>query len=348
MKTIKKSLILILILILLLQSTVVFALTYDGGNTLVKQSDWSQYKIDEFLDTSLPYYITVSGNKFYFNKELWEELNLVVYGDHSSIYPNDFKSSTLNPTGEAYYTSGEYRYHGYSRGGSKINNVFFPDDQVGSNNLGARTWIYEPWKNISPAYANFKKYVGDAVGLYNEFALNYPGDDAELVEKWINQSIDFIERGTINGTNEATTTDAVHYNNIDSAPSAYSSGQGTLFHQNYHTNKIYYQTFPVEKYNKEHTEIVADIPDVSTINIIDNGDITIKVQVSGEIMDELYMGNSIKESIYYTRNDILEWNFSLTNNITSEKLTAKGNDKDKKKEGYYNFFLTIPKIKYQN
>ncbi len=347
MEIIKKSFILTLILILLLQSSIVFAITYDGGNTLVKESEWTQYKSDEFLDSSLSYYITVNSGKYYFNKELWEELSFVVYGDYSSIYPNDFKPSTLNPTGEAYYTTGEYRYHGYSRSGSKVNNAYFPDDVVGDNdNLEARTWMYEPWVDTSPAYDNFGKYVGK-LGIYNSIALEM-SEDSSLVAKWINKSTDFIDRGTVTGTDVATNLDSVHYNNIDSAPSAYSSGQGTLFHQSNYTNKIYYQTFPVTKYNKEYTEIEADIPQISVVNIADNGDITLNVQVTGEIFDDSYIGDSIKESIYYTRKDIKEWNFTLTNSITSDVLTVRGTNRNANKEGYYDFSLTIPKSRYES
>lgn len=344
----KRIFIAILTLILLLQSTVALAITYDGGNSLVKVSEWEQYKTDEFLDSSLPYSITVGSNSYNFNKELWEELSLVVYGDYSSIYPNDFKTSTLNPTGVAYYSTGEYRYHGYNRSGSYVNNVYFPDDEVGdNNNLTDRTWCYEPWKVESPAYKNFGIYVGDQPGIYNDTALS-DDPDAPLVAEWINGSVDFIDKGTVTGTDEATHLDPVYYNNVDSAPTGYSSGQGTLFHQSNYTEKIYYQTFSIEKYDKKYTEIEADIPQISVINIADNGDMTLKINVTGEIQDETYIGDSIKESIYYTRKDISEWNFTLTNNITGEELTAKGINKSSNKIGYNDFLVTIPCINYKN
>lgn len=343
----KRTFITILIIALLFQSTVVLALTYDGGNSLVPVDEWEQYKTAEFLDSSLPYSITVGNNTYYFNKELWEELSLTVYGDYSSIYPNDFKTSTLNPSGQPYYSNGEYRYHGYNRSGSYVNNAYFPDDVIGDNdNLETRKWCYEPWKGVSPAYTNFLNYVGE-VGTYNKVALS-DDPDAPLVAEWINGSVDFIIEGTVTGTDVATHLDPVHYNNVDSAPSGYSSGQGTLFHQSNYTSKIYYQTFSIEKYDKEPTEIEADITQISVIDIADNGDMKLKINVTGEILDDSYTGDSIKESIYYTRKDIKEWNFILSNNITADVLNAKGTNMSANKIGYNDFLVTIPYSSYKN
>ncbi len=84
----KKGISILLIFTLLFQLFPIFEInpvqagttTYDGGS-IVKLAEWDQYKTIQHLDSSLPYNIIVKGGTVYFNKELWEELSLVVYGD---------------------------------------------------------------------------------------------------------------------------------------------------------------------------------------------------------------------------------------------------------------------------
>jgi len=356
---VKKSLSILLLFTLLYQIFPIFEInpvqagttTYDGGSN-VKLAEWDEYLTIQHLDSSLPYSVTVKGGTAYFNKELWEELNLVVYGDHDIVGKNDFKAGTQNPNGIPYYTDGkgvkgEYRYHGYDRTGENtITNMNFIDDATSGKSLEEKTWVYEPWNPSSGAYDKFTKFVGDKASIYNETALNHNTTDSKLVAKWINENLSF----TINKTTQSTgtiITDPVHYNNVNSAPSGYSSGEGTMFHKSTTSGKVFYQTVSIPKYNKEDTPIQADMPEIAVSSIADNGDVTLSVKVTGEIMDEHVVGNSIAESIYYHRGDIKDWSFTLTNSLTSEKLTAKGTSLNKNKQGYHIFSLKIPKSAYQ-
>lgn len=327
----------------------VSAATYQGGNQLVSEDHWEQYKESELLMSDLPYYISDNyGNKHYFNIELWEKRSLIVYGDYRSIYPNDFKESTQQVEGIPYYNGGEYRYHGFTLDGSKLNNLEFPDDVVGNNDLDKRNWIYEPWQTSSIGRSAFKKFVGKSPSIYNITAINNSNtDEGELVAEWINQSVDFIRKGTRTGGDNASNLDPVHYLNIDSPPSAYSTGQGTMFHLA-NNEKVYYQSFPIDRYQKESTDIATEIVDIATVAISKTGDITLELLVNAQINDEQYIGNSILESIYYTRKDIREWNFTLKNNITNESLLAKGITKDNNKIGYYIFQLQLTRNNYQS
>lgn len=327
----------------------VSAASYQGGNQLVSEENWEQYKEAELLMSNLPYYILDNyGNQHYFNRELWENRSLIVYGDYSSIYPNDFKAATQNATGIAYYNGGEYRYHGYSQNGSKLNNLEFPDDAVGNNNLLTRNWIFQPWQTTSFAQPVFKNFVGISPSIYNSTAINNSNTlEGSLVAKWINQSVDFIRKGTQNGRDSTSNLDPLHYINIDSVPSAYSSGQGTMLHLA-NNNKIYYQSFPIDRYQKEATEITASIAEIATVAISEAGNISLEILVNAQINDEAYINNGILESIYYTRKDISEWNFTLKNSLTSIDLFAKGFARDKNKTAYYLFQLELPRASYQD
>ncbi|GEM_PF-5455145 len=338
---------LLIIVFMLIFAGGVDAVTYQGGVQLVNEAGWNAYKTGERLASSLPYYIEDAlSNKHYFNLELWETRGLVVYGDYRSIYPNDFKESTLNPDGKPYYGSGEYRYHGYSVDGTKLNNQQFPDDVVGSDNLIARNWVYEPWQQRSVGNPAFRQFIGVEASVYNRLALTGRSTEAALVAKWINQSVNFIYRGTWTGNDIVTDLDPVHYLNIDSAPTAYQSGQGTLLHIT-DNQKVYYQTFPLARYKKEPTPITAEITGITTVAISADGDLTLEIAAQAEIDDSAYIGNSILESIYYTRLDISEWNFVLSNNLISDRLSVVGIARNDMKEGHYQFLLQVPNESYQ-
>ncbi len=341
-----RRVILLLLVFILALASGAEAVFYQGGNQLVKESEWQNYKYVERLPSELPYSIEDSyGYQHFFNRELWEVRGLIVYGDYRSIYPNDYKDATLNPAGHAYYQGGEFRYHGYSLDGSKFNNLDFPDDMGGSADLFARNWIYEPWQAKSVGNPAFQRHIGTKASVYNELALNAKTVEAAAVAKWINQSVDFISRGTWTGKDVVTNLDPIHYLNVDLVPTAYQSGQGTLFHVT-DTDNVYYQTVPIERYRKESTPINAEITDIKTFNITEAGDIVIEISVRAEILDDDYFGSSIRESIYYTRHDINEWKFIVENSLTSEKLQATGYSRNGMKEAYYQFLLPISSDSY--
>ena len=88
------------------------------------------------------------------NLSLYKDLGLVVYGDHKII---DEKKQDFKSKANGYYTNdkgerGEYRYHGYTLGGSIYANANFPEDQVMTR--GENTYRYIPhiWEEGTPYY----------------------------------------------------------------------------------------------------------------------------------------------------------------------------------------------------
>lgn len=342
----KKSFWLLLVFLLLFQPSVL-ALTYSGGST-VSSSDWDSYKEYHGLDSTLPLKTPTGLN---FNRELWEDLGIIVYGDNSNVprEQNDFKTVT-----NGYYsnngTKGEYRFHGLNQEGNKVSNIDFPNDATSSVGIEDRKWWYQPWVTSSPAYGSFSSKSGK-ISKYNERALLGNTEEEIIIANWINQGLNFnVKQGTINGTNSATSLDPMNYVNVSSPPTTRMSGQGTMFHRSVYTGKTWYQTFPIAKIKeKKRTPVKADIPSdqIKVLNVDANGTVTLSVMVTGELLDDLIFGDPVSESANYHRKDIESWDFELTNNVTNELLTKSGIRKSVK-SGYSLFEVAIPKAKYES
>ena len=133
----KKKIALMLILAMMLQilpihqNLVTIAQTsspfYDGGDLFIKDPmnnvTWTQYKLENYVGSEIKMSIKRGTETYYFNRELWEEKRIVVYGDYSFL-SNNFKNATghLDAQGKyveiknkGYYAggTGEYRYHGF-------------------------------------------------------------------------------------------------------------------------------------------------------------------------------------------------------------------------------------------
>jgi hypothetical protein len=107
----------------------------NGGNRYKNYKDisisWSSY-------TKRYYPVINPKNSKPFNCELYQDRHIFVYGQPSDISGNAFRS-----VDKGYFLSsgviGEYRYLGYDKDGSKVENPNFPKDI-------SNDWIYEPYK----------------------------------------------------------------------------------------------------------------------------------------------------------------------------------------------------------
>lgn len=250
-----KKFFLLLLFFLLLFQPAVLALTYSGGST-VSSSDWDSYKEYHGLDSTLPLQTPTGLN---FNREIWEDLGIIVYGDNSNIprEQNTFKTVT-----NGYYsnngTKGEYRFHGLNKEGNKVSNIDFPNDQT-SSGIEDRKWWYRAWEPSSPAYGSFSSKVG-SLSDYNRMAITGGTEEEITIANWINQGLNFnVKQGTINGTDSATNRDPVNYANVTSPPTTRMSGQGIMFHRSYYTGKTWYQTFPIAKIKEKNERPLKQI-----------------------------------------------------------------------------------------
>lgn len=339
----RKIVALFLIIFVLTGSVVSFAgvNNYDATNDAV--SDWSVYKSVQGLDSTLPY----KTSKGQFNKELWEEQHVVVYGDYTLVPNNDFKTVT-----GGYYKlngiAGEYRFHGYDASGGYHANSNFPEDQIATSKLESRKYVYEPWTAGSIGNRLYKMYVNAISKIPDANAKAINGNTT--IAKWINEGLSFDIK-SITGTNLSNPSlDPVHYLAVQTEPTSVSSGQGTLIHID-KTGNDWYFTVPISPIaDKKITPVEALIPSSSmkVIGVANNGDVTLEIKVTGELKDSTYYNDYELKSTYYTRYDIKKdgWAFKLYDNITKTTLTAKG-IKSSANTGYALFTVKIPQTQYK-
>lgn len=354
----KRPVSLVLILTILV-STVAYAgvSNYDGDNpfwfasdpALDDSTEWQNYKSEQGLGGEVTEKIvdpTDGVGYLLFNRELWEEQGVVVYGDYSLVGGNDWKD-----TNNGYYESGEFRFHGYDLSGNKHNNNNFPPDQESKTKAEQKNWVYKPWEPDSPGNRLYELYIGNEISAYNfavlDDVLGYSPEDKATVAKWINEGQDWDIQRSFN--NQASgNTDFVNFMSVQTAPTPYKSGQGTMIHID-RTGNDWYQSFSVKRIDagtKQMTPILGDIPAVATTNYADGGDVVLTVQVTGEIQDQDYYADQILKTAWYTRYDISTWDFQLTDNITGQTLTKQGK-KFSSSKGYTEFEVTIPRTSYE-
>lgn len=332
----------LVLLICIFASTIAYAGTtnYDGSKEAI--SNWTTYKAVQGLSASLPY-TTAKGQ---FNKELWEEKAVVVYGDYTLVPNNDFKVVT-----GGYYknngVSGEYRFHGYDVSGGFHANTNFPEDQISSVNLENRKYVYEPWNTGSVGNRLYKKYVNtnSDISVYNRQAIV---SNNTTIAKWINQGVSFDIKN-ITGATGTVSLDPVHYISVQTAPTPYSTGQGTFIHID-KTGNDWYFTNPIDKIEEKIlTPVEAQIPSMTVINVANNGDVTLKVRVTGKLLDQSYYGDPIKEATYYTRKDVVKgsgWSFKLYDSINKTNYVGKG-IQSSAFTGYSDFDVKVTKEQYK-
>lgn len=331
----KKIIALILVLLLLFQVT--FGESYDGGKVKIDPSNWTTYKAIHGLGPE----VTLTSNGRTFNKEIFEEKGLVVYGDYSLISGNDFKVKS-----GGYYTkngvAGEYRFHGYDLDGNKHSNIDFPKDADSGTAPEQKYWIYQPWRDSSFGNSLFKKYIGTKVSDYNSWAIN--GDQA--IAKLINEGLPFKITETLEAPNGDK--NPINYMNVNTMPTTFSSGQGTLIHKSVYDSRPWYHSFPIAKaVGKTMIPVEAKIPSITTIETASNGDVVLKVRVTGFLDDRAVWGDEQKMAGSYHRKELKSWEITLTDNITGKTVTLPGS-KSSVVDGYADFEVKIPQSSYES
>jgi len=331
----KKVLALVLAFLLLFQVT--FAESYDGGKVKIDPSNWSTYKAIHGLGPE----VTLTSNGRNFNKEIFEEKGLVVYGDYSLISGNDFKTKS-----GGYYAkngvAGEYRFHGYDLDGNKHSNIDFPKDADSGTAPEQKYWIYRPWRSESFGHNVFNKYIGEEASLYNKWAI--AGDQS--IAKLINEGLPF----KITETYEAPNGDKnpINYMNVNTMPTTFSSGQGSLIHKSEFDKRPWYQSFPIAKAaGKNMIPVEAKIPSITTIETASNGDVVLKVRVTGFLDDRAVWGDEQKMAGSYHRKELKSWEITLTDNITGKSITLPGT-KSSAVDGYADFEVKISQALYES
>ncbi len=345
---------------------------YDGGNLFVKDpmngQTWADYKLQNNVPVEVTRSITVRGQTIYFNRELWDEKRIVVYGEYN-YFANDFKNATgtLDLQGQyveiknkGYYEggTGEYRYDGFDASGNKYANPNFPVDANSGVKAADKNWIYRIWEPSLPYHyrADGSERISK-VSDYNRIAIGDVSGVTPVVtetRKWIAETLPFeIAYGTNADKN------AYNYSHVQTRPTSLTPGESVMWHINKYDNKPWYQVFSLDTIkSKAPTPVEAEIisivskddmkPD-STVNKVYT--ITVKGTVKDEYMydnkDENGISDDVLRGAYLNREDIKEWNFKIKDHITNNVITVKGTRKEAN-TGIAEFTVTLPYSAYSD
>lgn len=342
---------------------------YDGGDLFVKDpmngQTWSEYKIQNNVPIEVGRSITVRGQTVYFNKELWVEKRIVVYGDYSYV-PNEFKNATgfldndgkyVETPNKGYYEggTGEYRYHGFDAAGNKYSNGSYPVDANSGRKAADKNWIYRIWEANSPYHKRADGSVRiSKASPYNDAAMESINVTPLVIEtrKWIADTLPF-EVTYSNNPNEKS---AYNYSHILTRPTSLIPGESVMWHHTQKDNREWYQVFSLDTIeSKAPTPIQTEIVSINSKDV-PVGDVVDKVytvKVKATILDA-YMYDNVDENgiaddvirgAYLNREDVKEWEFKVKDHITNNLITVKG-QRDKANTAFAEFTVTIPHAAY--
>lgn len=346
---------------------------YDGDRFFVKDPyyslSWSDYKLNNGIPTLTPRTISVKGNTFYFNMELWEDQHIVVYGSYDSLQ-NEFKNGkgiedsngyrVIDNKGYYENGTGEYRFHGFDQTGSKYANNYFPRDAVSSTKASEKKWIYRVWDKTSPFYSNSR--VNEPSEFFKVATGERPFDvkTQNKMKEVIKDILPFEMVGTYNNAN----TDAYNYAHVQSMSTTLFGGEAKMYHYRADLQtKVWYQVFSLEPTTDKLTtpvEATIEVVDKQDVLVGESASVKYVVTVKGTLKDEYMWDNKdsngvadngksdeIFRATYYHRKDIKDWTFTVRDLLTNELRTING-IKTTANTGEATFTITIPYSKYEN
>ncbi len=276
---------------------------------------WFDYKEKKGIPLELPY---VNKDGFFFNKELFDDLGVTVYGDYKDVADNELKPGSIifGPDGETrlgedfksgYYenSAGEYRYHGYDAQGNRYANRNFRLDADSGTRPEQKHWIYRIWDREC-VYRNY--YSGKLKGTarikkasdYNKAATEKLGigdetydSQIKLTRQWINDTLPFeIKRGTNSDKSP------YNYAHVQTRPTTYRTGEALMFHdptpeiRTGQNTGLWYQVFSLEKVanksyipHKGFIEVVQGDDVITEAEMAKKANITFDVKLSGVLND---------------------------------------------------------------
>ncbi|WP_202081178.1 Athe_2463 domain-containing protein [Caldalkalibacillus salinus] len=278
-----------------------------------------------FTETVTPEAKPCNAQGYPFNKKIWEDKQLVVYGQPRDVSGNQFKYATQPREGtiiegSGYYRhnnrSGEWRYHGFDEQGQRYTNREFPDDDNTRTDL-QRQWIFEPWdNNLSYEQSRRILFTGDRSSFYRNYIEHYV--------------IPSVPNGISLTDGTPPSRDPMHYLYVYQTPDLIQPGAGIMWHKSPTTGKIWYKTFHMPKIKQGRTMTpveaeleVLDEPPINIEHYKGQSTIPVEVRVNGYLLDEDYIGRDADTFAYYTREDIKEWTLEITRPSDGQKEVVR-------------------------
>lgn len=297
-----------------------------AGMTLYDQEKASLPKLPD--GSVPPQFKNIQGARLYINYRLWKDEGVLCYGNYKNVPGNDFKAGTQAPgqserhgANDGYYANpyggsrGEWRYHGYDVSGNKLTNIFFIPDSVVTK-FDERDWVKNPWValpiNKQPT-----------ISVYNKAAIQSDYDIAVQsgVQQWINKSMSIY--GGVPLLGSAIDPEVYRYLNVESAPTTLRIGQGRMWHIR-PDSSVWYQTVAVPAQTEKKNlpvdvklELLTKIDKITDLGKdTDNTPLNLQVKVTAVLNDSGYYNNNVKETVYYTRDDIEYWTLTFNDTDT--------------------------------
>jgi len=333
----KKILAILMILTLLIPSLTFLVPEKVNASTTYNSSNIPEYSINEakWEEDKALYGIPLStlyktGNGLKFNLRLWADKGLKVYGNYTNLN-SDF--NRFKKVVDGYYEKngvrGEYEYHGftYDINPQPYTNTDFPNDVDSGRKSEDNEWVYLPWDE----------------GLENEQSIwNRNTGKFPAIANWINEGLDFeIQYSTVEP--DHIQKYEVNYLNILEAPSTRDTGEGKMWNLG-RDGKTYYQNFSVKQIEfKEDTplETELDILNDELILQADQDSFKLKVDFLATLKDEAIYNNLLNSTIYYNREDIDHWEFTLNTVSKNQPHTDIVLTKPNAAKAYYE--IVIPR-----
>nr|WP_242981419.1 transcriptional regulator [Ruminiclostridium sufflavum] len=298
-------------------------------------------------------YNSVPGNYFKCGYQIHENLNEkqpeIHYDGGYFLKPEGVvcRGREQNPGthgGSCKTDRGEWKYLGCDVNGNSFSNMWMINVAT-ETTFKERNWIKEPWSKANEV----KKELSGRISTYNEAAYNvdnsYARALAQGTKNWIYQT--FKKYGGIPNNGKPYDPNVYQYLYIQSAPTIQKSGSGRMWHVR-ENGSIWYQTFsvPTLAQTKEGVAVKTDLPvrcsvsavskmpDIPEGSELDKQTVKLEFEVSGQLLDHVirkedepapegwveYYKDPIARTVYYTRQDIKDWQLNIEG-ITGLTLT---------------------------
>lgn len=267
------------------------------------------------LFSSISYALVAdSVNGLKLNQKILDDLGIYIYGDYGDIPHNAFKETI-----DGYYSLngilGEYRYHGFDSIFNPFTNEKFPNDLNSYTNLTAKNWIIRGW---------------DAKGYKDDIYYTYLDEYERSIE------VDYLKEAYDDMLPFKLPSDKNIYDYlyISQFPTIIYPGRGIMWHKT--ENGIWYQSFSLKALeDKLATDVKLELTDyeVNEFNLVDERQ-RMDIKLIGVLDDYSVYKDGVKRSIYYNRDDVEKFIYSI-NGKTSEVLQNESFNKSSLEDSFY-------------
>ncbi len=319
-----KRIVSLLLIVVLLISYMPIEEVYADSDVFDGNIEYDE-SLDVFLkDWGYPSSITYNGFSLDFNRELYEDKAIPVYGTYADVIKLEGSNDFATVDG-GYYTNGsyigEYRSHGYTQEGNIYQSDDYPRDSDSGRSVSEKEWIYQYWNDITTEYVSGVTYNA------TNASTNYSKKE-ELRIAIDNMVNDVLMDSTNNSAvkdHEGQGYAVADHMNVNQINSTIFNGEGKMMQEN--AGRLWYQMFSTEKASaklKKEQTVEVNILDKGSYTIGADGKTTVRVKMTGIYNDSDITSDSDKV-VYYHSDEIKEIQLNLTIGTTTIRYSDRVN-----------------------